>query len=86
LIAIVAIESWWQLLVIVHQIIKRRFLSLLFCGIICPEETVEQFLWRRSEDSNNATMQQEQRRQSNVPWSTSTIIQTVEIRAAGDMR
>jgi hypothetical protein len=37
------------------------------------------------EDSNNATIQQEKRRQSNVPWSTSTIIQTVEIRAAGDM-
>jgi hypothetical protein len=37
------------------------------------------------EDSNNATIQQEKRRQSNVPWSTSTIILSLEIRAAGDM-
>jgi hypothetical protein len=36
------------------------------------------------EDSNNATMQQEKRRQHDVPWSTSMIIQIVEIRAAGD--
>jgi hypothetical protein len=33
-------RQWWLLLMIVHQIIKRRFL-LLLCGIINPEETLE---------------------------------------------